>query len=224
MSKHRTGECAYCGRISRIHMDHVPPKALFAKPLPRQLITVPACFDCNNGASRDDDYFVTRMALEQDAYGHPRARAQADALFRNLTRRKAAGFRRAFLDSLTDIDAYTPGGIFVGRRRELTVDSERIIRTVTRCAYGLYRHHFSRRIPNDRKVRAWALYAQSPAELDSIAYLISAVEQADLHEIGEGAFRYKIRLAMDESDCGAMLMQFYCAKQFMVAIAPQLTN
>jgi len=38
-------------------VDHVPPKGLFSKPRPNNLLTVPACLSCNNSKSDDDEFF-----------------------------------------------------------------------------------------------------------------------------------------------------------------------
>lgn len=45
--------CAYCGG-PRETLDHIPPKAFLDRPLPDNLPKVPACEDCNNGASIDE--------------------------------------------------------------------------------------------------------------------------------------------------------------------------
>lgn len=49
--------CYLCGSQERLTRDHVPPKGLFPKPRPSNLPTVACCFACNNGASKDVEYF-----------------------------------------------------------------------------------------------------------------------------------------------------------------------
>jgi len=49
--------CAFCeGTPSTI--DHIPSKALLAKPFPQNLPSVPACAECNQGFSKDEQYFA----------------------------------------------------------------------------------------------------------------------------------------------------------------------
>ena len=43
--------------------DHVPPKGIFAKPLPDNLITVPCCQSCNHGNHKADEVFRSIMAM-----------------------------------------------------------------------------------------------------------------------------------------------------------------
>ena len=50
--------CTYCGCASDTK-DHVPARCFFVKPYPRGkevFCVVPACTDCNNSSSLDEDY------------------------------------------------------------------------------------------------------------------------------------------------------------------------
>ena len=49
--------CVYCGCGEGRTRDHVPPKCLIRSPYPADLLTVPACTDCNRDFSRDEEYF-----------------------------------------------------------------------------------------------------------------------------------------------------------------------
>lgn len=51
-------DCVYCGRTTDPTRDHVPPRAVFPKPRPKNLVTVPACRPCNSSAAADDEYFA----------------------------------------------------------------------------------------------------------------------------------------------------------------------
>lgn len=56
--------CALCGNTNVIGgYDHLPPKAIFQKPRPLNLITVPSCNKCNNNGSKDDEDFETFLAF-----------------------------------------------------------------------------------------------------------------------------------------------------------------
>jgi hypothetical protein len=60
--KQKHGPCAFCRKPASTR-DHVPPKGLFGQPLPSNLITVPACRDCNAGAGQDDEV-MQEMAVD----------------------------------------------------------------------------------------------------------------------------------------------------------------
>ena len=49
--------CIYCLKKIADTKNHIPPQSIFDKPLPKNLISVPSCFECNNSASTDDEYF-----------------------------------------------------------------------------------------------------------------------------------------------------------------------
>src|SRR4029453_234768 len=63
MSGDRADVCAYCEAPSPATRDHTPPKGIFPRPRPADLITVPACEPCNQGASVRDERFLTYLSL-----------------------------------------------------------------------------------------------------------------------------------------------------------------
>jgi hypothetical protein len=53
--------CVYCPKMATT-TDHVIPRCLLEKPYPPNLPTVPSCRDCNEGYSKDEEYFLAVMA------------------------------------------------------------------------------------------------------------------------------------------------------------------
>ena len=92
--------CVYCGSENNLTKDHIPPKSLFAKPLPDDLITVPSCRHCNRGASRDDEYFRMVLVQRRDVGGHPEAMQVLDRVVRSLQYPEARRFTRSFLSGV----------------------------------------------------------------------------------------------------------------------------
>ena len=45
----------YCGGKATTR-EHVPSKAFLVELYPEDMATMPACFDCNNGFSKDEEY------------------------------------------------------------------------------------------------------------------------------------------------------------------------
>lgn len=52
-----TVDCVYCGVNPGLTRDHIPLKSFIRKPYPDNLLTVPACHECNNGYSKDEERF-----------------------------------------------------------------------------------------------------------------------------------------------------------------------
>lgn len=53
--KSREKGCIYCGKPATTR-EHIPSKAFLIEPYPEDLATLPACFECNNGFSNDEEY------------------------------------------------------------------------------------------------------------------------------------------------------------------------
>lgn len=53
----QTGPCAYCGRAADTR-DHVPSRVLLTEPHPQVLPWVPACRECNESYSSDEQYLA----------------------------------------------------------------------------------------------------------------------------------------------------------------------
>ena len=101
MARTRRGTCAYCAKEKTITRDHIPPKVLLAEPYPANLLTVPACFDCNRGFQPDDDYTRNVLALDLRAQGNQSAAAKLPAIFRSLERPQAVRFRNSLRASMS---------------------------------------------------------------------------------------------------------------------------
>lgn len=129
--------CVYCGRPADTK-DHAPPRCFLRRPLPSNLITLPACVECNAGFSFDEQLVKTLIALTSR---HPDlvAERQPDgrigrALARDGRLRSViAGCRRE------DGNYALAGGVFSG--------FERVVKkTVQGLFFGLY----ERLVPRDK--------------------------------------------------------------------------
>ncbi|MFN8616585.1 MAG: hypothetical protein U0837_05775 [Dehalococcoidia bacterium] len=101
------GICIYCGIEDEMTVDHIPPKCLFPGHV-QDLLRVPSCSECNNGASQDDEYFRLMLTVNESAQGSVTLEAARDAVLRSMGREAAAGLRTQFFDSLMDVELKTP--------------------------------------------------------------------------------------------------------------------
>lgn len=107
MSKSKVGECVYCGKQGPVTRDHVPPKGIFAKPRP-DLITVPSCKDCNQDASKDDQYFRDTFLLREDIEHHPDIQKILPSIKKSFSREQNEKFVKRFFSSIRPVDVVTP--------------------------------------------------------------------------------------------------------------------
>jgi len=145
-----TTRCTYCPNTATTK-DHVPPECLFAKPLPHDLITVPSCGACNHGASKDDEYFMVRLVLNQEN-AHADAVALRKVAIHALARLEAAGFRAEFLKTVEDEEVLTPAGVYLGNRVTYGARTDRLSRVLSRVTLGLRFHETGQRLTPEEKV------------------------------------------------------------------------
>lgn len=197
MPNSRQQVCAICGVREASTRDHVPPKNLFPEPRPSDLITVPACCECNNGSSVEDEDFRTYLALQIGKQSDI-----ADKLWlsskRSLDRRTR--MRREFLKSLATATILTPAGpvqrtAFAIPCRVYDVVFERVVR-------GLYLHHFGSILGPDVKVEVEPLIG-----IDNNSYKLIA--GFPTYSIGGTAFVYKYALAAEDSRVSTWVFQLY---------------
>jgi hypothetical protein len=143
----------YCGKPSNTR-DHVPPKLLFPKPRPSNLISVPSCKTCNVGFSKDDEYIRIAVALRGDLAEHPQAQGLFAPTIRGLNRPEQRGFVKTILSTVKQIPVHTKEGIFLGHAPAMIVDLERLRRTAERIVRGLYFDAFGERLT--ARLRVWA--------------------------------------------------------------------
>lgn len=64
-------QCVYCVNANAETWDHVPPKGIFAADNRDDLIRVPACFNCNNSFSKDDEWLIQLVATNAEFQKFP---------------------------------------------------------------------------------------------------------------------------------------------------------
>ncbi len=144
MSRHRSPDqpdkprrvCAYCGEERKLTRDHVPPKVLLAEPFPPNLITVPACDDCNQGFKADDEYTAVVAAMDLRAQNHPSGRTRWQSLARGLNKPGSEAFRAAIARQQETGRILGPNGLPLGGR--IKSDKARMDATGRHIVRGLY--------------------------------------------------------------------------------------
>jgi hypothetical protein len=80
--------CVYYGSTEALTDDHIPPKTLFPKARPANLITVRSCRSCNEGASKDDEYFRLVISMRNDSGDHPAVKKTIPSIYRSFAKIK----------------------------------------------------------------------------------------------------------------------------------------
>lgn len=224
--KPKAAACVFCGAPDPTTWDHVPPKNLFRKPRPSNLLTVPSCQGCNEGASKDDEYFRLMLSIRQDMRAGP-ARWAADVAMRSLERPEARGLLHSLLHILEEVDIRTPAGIYLERRGVYTPQMARLYRVVGRTVPGLFYHERGYALPQEYHVTtyllpdAWdveRLVASIARKALSMAHLVRA--QARVGIIGRHEFRYQWQAVPEDRNASAWLLTFYQRIEFLTITTP----
>lgn len=193
--------CAICGVAVATTRDHVPPKGVFLPPRPNNLVTVPACRKCNQGASKFDESFIAFLALHVGDSGET---SKGTPLFKKALRiiRHNSKLRQSILKSSRPVNQYTPQGIFLGLKYAVLWDSESHTRVLSRTVRGLYYHHFREVLPADTEIKiTW--HHQLSEEIFKMSLRMKQVS------IGGDDFIYRYARAEEVPEASCWIFQFY---------------
>jgi hypothetical protein len=193
--------CAICGKKEATTKDHVPPKAIFPKPRPENLIRVPACTDCNNGASVYDDLFKVYLSMQVAGQSEISSR-----LFREKTARTLKHNRKLLTqlaEKSKELHIENENGNLVTRTGVLW-DSEAHDIVMERIIRGLYFHHKGNVLPSDTILRVQWLHG-IPEDTESKLHLFTEAT------IGNDQVIYKYFIYDKDPRFSLWLFEFYGA-------------
>ena len=199
--------CVYCGSRKNLTKDHVPPKCLFAKPLPENLITVPSCRKCNKDASNDDEYFRLILANRRDVRDHPEASKTREKTARSLRYPEARGLTRAFLSGvrslyfMNELGVIEPGAAYF-------VEYNRIYRVASRIVKGLFWNETRECLP-----REYEVLARVDSDLPQIDQATKEMFYQALKEeprnVGREVFKYWFKATPEDKFASIWILLFY---------------
>lgn len=204
MRKRRHEEpCVYCGASPARTRDHVPPAAVFGRPRPANLITVPCCEGCRRSQSLDDEYFRDMLGASLVVARHPAGAPLVDGLHRALERQRGSGSRGSTLRGFELVEVFTPGGIFVGKAGIYRPETARLDAVVSRTMRGLYFHHYGRRLPPSGLSVAYTLSAFTGPMTNDVRFKLERVveqaRQGEARTLGAGAVVYRHQSVASET-------------------------
>jgi hypothetical protein len=206
--------CVYCGSTKNLTRDHIPPKSLFNKPRPANLITVEACTGCNASFKSDDEYFWLTTSSRAGAPQSSGAVEASSRAIKHLAREKAAGFRTAFLSSIGPVELKSTSGLYLGKKLGYDVSFTRLNRVAARITRGLFRFVQKGALPDTYVATARALDGFSSEVEGDLQQLLAFVMPAQKHTIGS-VFSYRFRLVPDDPNSGLALFQIYETTAFL---------
>lgn len=205
----RGQSCVYCGVAPATTLDDIPPKCFFTKPRGK-LLLVPACVNCNGGASDDDEWFRNDVVMEYGNAQHPMARELADSAFRGLFMPEKRRMLATFINLVQKQEVRTEAGLYV-TTPTYYMRAEPQRRVVSRIVKALYWHHHNNTRLDDA-YEVWS-HPHSSAPRDVRQALDNAVAfllQLQKHTLGNGeVFSYYFFETEDDPFAVLWLLVFY---------------
>jgi hypothetical protein len=208
--------CVYCGAAEADTLDHIPPKGLFPKPRPSDLITVPCCRPCNKSFEKDDEYFKSHLAIRADIEHHASAMPLTGEVLRSWRRPEGAGLTAFIKDTFATREISGPGEQAFTQHGQVP-DNARINRVVDRIARGLLYKETGSQLPAHYRIRSGMWEILDPGRQQEYRGLFSA---GSLRSVGGDAFRYAWLQATDDPLATMWLMQFYRGATFVSVTGP----
>ena len=199
MKSQKTDICAICGTRPATTRDHIPPKGIFPKPRPDDLITVPACATCNNSTSSLDETFKVFVGI---ATGHG---PDGEKMFREQTSRTLNHNRRLkrnIASTMQDVLVKTPQGIVLGKRPAVLLDSKSHDSIVEKTIRGLHFHHCGTILADQADISVnWHYHLTEEMYSMSAKWLTG--------NIGDGKLIYKYIITPEEPIASVWIFQFF---------------
>jgi hypothetical protein len=220
------GVCTYCGETKRISADHVPPKNLFPKPYPADMWTVPACDDCNQGFSKDDDYFRVWLTIAEGAKGQFERDKLIPTVVRGLHREEARRYLQSLYDNSFILPRFSPSGLYLGQQPAISFEGARIGRTASRIVKGLFFRIKGYRLPDDHTVNVTHFsqlpqaFSVHPEVVLALRQFIAAVDAEPAHQLGD-TFAFKWLQSPNGPNHSLWLLYFYGHMDFFYSTFAQ---
>lgn len=140
--------CAYCGAQPAATRDHVLPLCLFTSPVPLKMLTVPACWQCNERKSKNDEYLRDLLAFDIACCEHPVAQELMKGKITRSMRRGRCAFANRAVRNARRVWLQTPTGIYFDHAYSIPLQVERIDEIFTTIARGIYYKLAGARFPD----------------------------------------------------------------------------
>jgi hypothetical protein len=186
--------CIYCGSNEKLTLDHVPPKLLLVKPYPKNLITVPACFRCNQSFQKDDEYVRTIAGLDIRASQNRVARLKLGPVERSLRRPDATSFAEYLKRQSTKSVVLNRNGAPMSE--VIDADRKRVDAVGRRLVRGLYYFETGHPLPQDAVITIGAKTGIHPLDEGATVFasVYSRCPEHRNREIGD-AFSYIVGIS-----------------------------
>lgn len=210
--------CIYCGKKGKMTKEHVPPKGLFPKPRPSNLITVPACKECNNSKSIDDEYIKMLFNIDYRTFLNPQVRNNYGSVIKSIKLHQKRGEVKKLIKSAKPVKVVCP---ITGKIQETiavhpnSIIAENQAKDIVR---GLYYHHCQ---DYKHDLFVYEAYWVDYQKNDEWKNLFPELNASKKNTIMDGVFWYKYIITMNNM-ASIWRLCFYESLTFIVIMRKKL--
>jgi hypothetical protein len=198
-------------------MDHVVPKCLFIPPVPLDMVTVPACRNCNQAKSANDDYFRDMLIADMFCSSHPVAQALLTGKMRRSIQTNRSFVARETIRQQRMEPLFSAGGVYLGDVHAVRLDSVRVRDIYATIVRGLYYKVVKKRFPEGYAFEFKRYY---PTEADQLFSKMKAVGANGPYRLGD-VFAFTIMYAQEDNGITSCLLQFFGGMHIWVTTKPE---
>ena len=206
-------KCYLCGSKLADTRDHLFPSGWFNKPLPTNLITLPACSECNHALFSDEEQFRVFLASGMAYENEPGFRIWNERIRPDLKggRPRLKPLIRSYIRKARVL---SESGALLGHTLILEIDREIINRVLRKIAKGLYYLDTGAVLPEN--VQIVVDYANGKPERFTSPPLDEAIKGAKKVDLGDGVVTYWRNTMKDDPTNSITWLKFYGDKVFMI--------
>lgn len=206
-------KCYLCGSKLADTRDHLFPSSLFNKPLPTNLRTLPACSECNNALSSDEEQFRVFLASGMAYENEPGFRIWNERIRPDLKGRRPR-LKPLISSYIRRAQVLSKSGALLGHTLVLEMDREIINRVLRKIAKGLYYLDTGAILPEN--VQILVDYANGKPERFISPPFDEAIKGAKKVTLGNGVVTYWRNTIKDDPTNSITWLKFYEDKLFMI--------
>ena len=195
--------CVYCNNSPGITNDHVPPRSFFPKPRPSNLVTVPACSECNQVAGKDEEYFLATLMFSNAGITEVGKKLWNEKLKRMYE--KNLGLRRKVAESMQWRRLSTPAGIYLGKGMTLKYDPGRLEATAMKIIRGLY--FYEQKTPLDTNIKVLSFFLRERKHFDTVKDYNHMLKPGSIK--WKGTFEYRCGFVPGKTSESMWLLWFW---------------
>jgi hypothetical protein len=196
--------CIYCAWRNADSRDHFPPKLVLKEPYPLNLATVPACRECNNGYSMDEEYYRL-IIIGLFCFGESAEEIFEGPISRSFDRRPSL---EAKMFNSLGVD---------GEQTYVAPEGRRIERIAQKMAIAIHFIETGFR-PSLQSWYATEFFHGEPVPTSS------RLVHAPFVESFEPEFRYKFWVRPEDERCALVQITHFNEVHWLVTICPKITD